>query len=128
MNARLGILKNNEFTSVYLYQYKDIKSLCTLLKDYYKKESDILELFKMGDIFYLSKDLNTSNFYSRDQKDPFEACMPIMEKEDSLEKINTSSSPVDYYLVFTNKWNICESYNSNWTSVVKFLNKLNKKK
>ena len=88
--------------------------------------SDIEELVSLGDIHSLKETVDSTVFYHRDKDDPFNLCAPCVEDCSTLDEVDVYRSPVDYYLVWTNKWNICEVNSENWTSVTKFLNKVNR--
>lgn len=124
MSVRIGLLKDGILETVYCLYPKDIKQLGKLLKEDYTKVSQIKELLKLGDLHTLKNNTDNSIFYIRDKNDPPEACHSYLEDASDLQSINTSRSPIDYYLIWTNKWNICEANKDNWTSVTKFLNKL----
>lgn len=127
MSVRIGILREGRLKTVYLFNETKIKDICELLNDNFKKISNIEDLIQNGDIVGLGKSVEKSSFYHRDKGEAYELCKPYEEEVNSLEEIDTGRSPVDYYLVWTNKWNICETYTNDWTTVTKFLNQLKKK-
>lgn len=127
MSVRIGILREGRLKTVYLFDETKIKDVCELLNDNFKKISNIEDLIQNGDIVGLGKSVEKSSFYHRDKGEDYELCKPYEEEVNSLEEIDTGRSPVDYYLVWINKWNICEAYTNDWTTVTKFLNQLKKK-
>lgn len=130
MSARIGILKNGELTTIYLFGKTDLFKTCTLLKNY-KKAVKIEELISYGDLNYLNNTINTCVYFNRDRGEPFEACKPYVEKVNNIDDINTSTSAVDHYFIFCvnkNKWFYCEAFFNEWVEINKVLIKLKKKK
>ena len=123
MSIRIGTLKHEKLETIFVSYPKDIIKLCNILQNNYTKVSAIDQLIALGDIYNLDKTVESTLFYSRDKGDPIEGCKSYEENTESLTSINTNSSPIDYYLIWTNKWNICSAYTNDWTSVKKFLNK-----
>ena len=129
MSARIGILDDGIYKSVYLFNTNDVLKLSVNIKQNYKKKDHVVTLINNGDISSLCKNLEKSRFFFRDKGDPWEACVPYDEKAEMLNNIDINSSPVDYYFVFfENKWYVSKSYNENdWTTLTKFINVLKKK-
>ncbi len=128
MSFRIGVLEEGELETVYGFYPKRIDTLCEILKNNYPKQIDAKKLIELGDIYSLRESITDTIYYERDKGDPKEACVSYKEKVDNLEAINTNASPVDYYLIWTNKWNIFNTETSEWTTLNKFLNNLKKKK
>lgn len=121
MSFRIGILENGTLETVYGYYPRRIESLCELIKHNYFKPVNIKELISLGDIYELRKNIDETVYYNRDKGDPIEACISYKEKVDDLQSINTLASPVDYYLIWTNKWNVFDVKTSEWTTINKIL-------
>lgn len=124
MSIRLGILKNNKVKTIFAYYPNDIKQVINIIKDHYNKSVIIEDLIELGDIHSLRKDSLLTLYFSRDKGDDYEGCKPIIEEASNLQDINTDISPVDYYLIWTNKWNICPAYTKDWKSLTKFIKTL----
>ncbi len=124
MSARIGILNNNVYKSVYLNNTNDFKKLALTFRKNYKKNDLVNDLINNGDINFIGDNLEKTNFFYRDKGDPWEGCVPFEEtKINSLEDININSSPVDLYLTFfNNKWYATKAYENNWISITKFIN------
>lgn len=127
MSFRIGILEDDELETVYGFYPTDIEVLCKLLKDNYTKLTSAKKLIELGDIHSVGATVDQTVYYERDKGDPQEACVSYKEEVKNIESINTNASPVDYYLIWTNKWNIYDSKTSEWTTINKFLNNLKKK-
>ena len=128
MSFRIGVLDGDYLETVYGYYPLKIDKLCEILKNNYSKSADAKRIIELGDIYILKESVDTTVYYERDKGDPKEACVSYKEKVSSLESYDTNSSPVDYYLVWTNKWNVYNSETSEWFTLNKFLNTLKKKK
>ncbi|MGL4374057.1 MAG: hypothetical protein ACRCS6_09760 [Turicibacter sp.] len=128
MSFRIGVLSDDELETVYGIYPKNIEVLCQLLKNHYTKQQDAMSLIELGDIFTLKETVDLTKYYERDKGDPKNSCKSYKEKASSLEAINTNASPVDYYFIWTNKWNVFNTQTSEWTTINKFLNNLKKKK
>ena len=128
MSARIGILQNGILKTSYLFGSTDSKKLSLLLRDNYKKDSEINNLIIEGDISNLTENIETSRFFHRDCNEPWEACQYYSEEINELSDIS-NFSPVDYYFIWTNKWNVYEVYaeEPKWLSVTKYLTKLKKR-
>lgn len=125
MSARIGIIDEGTYKSVYLYNTNKLKVLSETLKQNYKKKESVERLINLGDINSIGKTIDNCVFYSRDKNDSWEGCKPCLEKSNNLEEINTEISPVDYYFTyFQNRWYISKAYEKNWITITKFINSL----
>lgn len=122
MSARIGIIKDGELKTVYLNYPLSVTALVALLKDNYTKTGSVEKLFDKGDIHTLKSTIEDTVYFV-DKGDPEDAVKPFIEECEDLENVNTDRSPVDYYVIWTNKWNVCEAYTSQWLSAIKFLKK-----
>lgn len=128
MSFRIGVLEGGELETVYGFYPSKIVTLCEILKNNYSKQIDAKNLIALGDIYTLKNNVSDTQYYERDKGDPKEACVSYKEKVDNLDSVNTESSPVDYYIIWTNKWNVFNKETSEWNTLNKFLNNLKKKK
>lgn len=128
MSIRIGILDENVFKSVYVYNSSQPAKLALTIRQHYKKRDIVDELIALGDISSISKTIKESRYFCRDKGDPWEACVPYDETAASLEDIDIQSSPVDFYFAyFKNKWYVSPSYQENkWITITKFINSFKK--
>lgn len=122
MSCRIGILKGGKVKTVFVAYPQSAIVVIEILNKFYTKESDVLELMRLGDIYDLSDSIENTKFFCRDKEEPLEVCMCVEEEAETLKDIKTDISPVDFYAVFNKKWNICKSYTDNWRKTKKLKN------
>lgn len=121
MSFRIGLLEDTTLETIYGYYPRRTDELVTVLKSY-KKPSDIKKILEQGDVYHLKKTVKDSLFYCRDKGDPINGCNSYIENIKDLKDITNNVSPVDFYFIYTNKWNIYDVNKEEWLT----LNKLSK--
>lgn len=100
--CKVGIVLDDQtISSVYCHQGGEPEIVGILLRDHYNKE-ETLKLLDMGDMSFLGKNIEETNFYNRDRNlDKRECALRNFDTVDEFLKFG----PVDYaYLFKDDQW------------------------